>query len=332
MTERPNGRDQRTRLSIGFILARRFTLCAFANFVDVLRLAADEGDKSRPILCGWHVLSATMDPVTSSSGVTVQPDERLGDPARFDYIVVVGGLIDEIENLNPDYVRFLHQAASVNIPLIGVCTGTFILHRAGLMNGYRCCVSWFHHDDFLEQFEGMKPVSDRIFTVDRDRLTASGGVSSAHLAAYLVDRHVGRAQARKSLHIMIIDEAMTAEKVQPGMPLELTTTDDLVKRALLFMQQSMDTPKSIGQVARHLDVGRRKLERHFKKALGLTPAAADKLVRLAHAKFLMATSDRSLTEIAADTGFCDASHFIRVFKEHQGMTPDTFRTSHVEQG
>ncbi len=195
-TEQTREAASRPRLSVGFILARRFTLCAFANFVDVLRLSADEGDRSRPIFCGWRVLSSTMEPITSSSGIAVHPEERLGDPARFDYIVVVGGLIDETENLHPDYVRFLHAAAAAGVPLVGVCTGAFILHRAGLMNGYRCCVSWFHHDDFLQRFEGMKPVSDRIFVVDRDRLTCSGGVSSAHLAAFLVDRHVGQARAQ----------------------------------------------------------------------------------------------------------------------------------------
>ena len=78
------------------------------------------------------------------------------------------------------------------------------------MQGYRACVSWFHHEDFLEQFDGLEPVSDQIFVVDRDRLTCSGGVSSAHLAAFIVERHLGRARAAKSLHIMIIDEAMAA--------------------------------------------------------------------------------------------------------------------------
>lgn len=100
------------RLTIGFVLTRRFTISAFANFVDVLRLAADEGDRSRPILCRWKVLSASMDPVMSSCGVSVQPDERLGDPARFDYVVVVGGLMDEIERLDPDYVAFLRKGGS----------------------------------------------------------------------------------------------------------------------------------------------------------------------------------------------------------------------------
>ena len=118
-------------------------------------------------------------------------------------------------------LRFLQDAAAARVPLVGVCTGAFILHRAGLMDGYRCCVSWFHHADFLEQFDGLTPVSDQIFIIDRDRLTCSGGASSAHLAAHLVEKHVGIAPARKSLQIMIIDEALRAEEPQPGIPVDL---------------------------------------------------------------------------------------------------------------
>lgn len=313
------------RLRIGFILAHRFTLCAFANFVDVLRLAADEGDRSRPIRCSWRVLSASMSPVQSSSGLSVQPDERLGDPARFDYVVVVGGLIDEIERLHPEYVDFLRRAAEAKVPLVGVCTGAFILHRAGLMDGYSCCVSWFHHGDFLEQFEGLRPVSDRIFVVDRDRLTCSGGVSSAHLAAYLVDRHVGRAAASKSLRIMIIEHALAGEMPQPGIPIELSTPDPLVRKALNLMQQSLDMPSTVEELAARLEVSRRKLERHFREALGMAPAAADKRLRLAQARFLLEGGERSVTQIAADTGFCDASHLIRVFREAEGITPEAYR-------
>jgi transcriptional regulator GlxA family with amidase domain len=313
------------RLNVGFILARRFTLCAFANFVDVLRLAADEGDRSRPILCSWHVLSPTMEPIASSCGVLVQPDERLGDPARFDYLVVVGGLVDEVENLHPDTVRFLAGAAAAGVPLVGVCTGSFILHRAGLMQGYRACVSWFHRDDFLEAFDGLEPVADQIFVVDGDRLTCSGGVSSAHLAAFIVERHLGRARAAKSLHIMIIGEAQPADEPQPGMPLALATGDPLVRKALLLMQQSIDAPLSIGRVVARLGVSRRRLERHFRAALGMTPLAADRLIRIEQAKHLLATTGRPATQIAADTGFCDLPHLIRVFRAAEGTTPDLWR-------
>lgn len=316
------------RLRIGFILARRFTLSAFANFVDVLRLAADEGDRSRPILCQWRVLSPDMEPIRSSCGVLVQPGERSGDPSRFDYIVVVGGLIDEVEPLHPGHTAFLRQAAARGVPLVGVCTGTFILHRAGLMQGYRACVSWFHHDDFLNEFEGLKPVSDRIFVVDRDRISCSGGASSAHLAAFLVDRHIGAAAARKSLAIMIIDEAMTEDRPQPGLPLDLTTADPLVRRALLAMQQAMEAPPPVEALAEALGVSRRKLERHFRAALGLSPQAAGRRVRLAQVRHLLARTDRSLAQIAAETGFCDASHLIRQFRAAEGMAPEAWRSRH----
>lgn len=315
----------RPRLRVGIIPARRFTLAALANFIDVLRLAADEGDRSRPILCSWRLIAPTLDPVESSCGVAIQPDERLGDPRRFDYIVVAGGLIGGAERTHPDVTAFLRAAAAAKVPLVGLCTGAFILHRAGLMQGYRCCVSWFHRQDFLEEFEGLIPISDQVFVVDRDRLTCSGGASTAHLAAFLVDRHVGRAAARKSLAIMIMDEAIAAERPQPGLPLELDAKDPLVKRALLWMQETPEAPMPVARIAERLGVSRRKLERHFSAALGMTPGEAGRRVRLAQVRALLERGERSVTEIAAETGFCDGSHLIRVFREAEGMTPEAWR-------
>lgn len=319
---RPQGN---ARLSVGFILARRFTLCAFANFVDVLRLAADEGDRSRPILCNWTVLSDTMEPVTSSCGISVQPKERLGDPTRFDYIVVIGGLMEDEAVLPPGYHRFLHEAAAAGVPLAGVCTGAFLLHQAGLLNGYRCCVSWFHHADFLEQFEGLNPVTDQIFVVDRDRLTCSGGASSAHLAAYLVDKHVGRAQASKSLHIMIIDEALQADKPQPGITMDFKTRDPMVLRALLMMQQNIEQPFTVAEIASRIGHSKRQLERHFQAALGTSPQSAFLDMRLSLAHHLIVTGERPISQIALECGFCDSSHLSRMFRRRYGQTPQALR-------
>ncbi|KGJ05322.1 transcriptional regulator, AraC family with amidase-like domain [Paracoccus halophilus] len=312
------------RLRIGILLTPRFTLSAFATFVDVLRLAADDGDGSRPIRCQWKVLSADMAPVQSSCGIRVEPDERLGDPSRFDYIFTVGGLI-ESGRLSPEQSAFLRRAATARVALGGLCTGVFAMARIGLMDGYRCCVSWFHHQDFLAEFERMRPVSDQIFVVDRDRLSCSGGVSAAHLSAFLVDRHLGRAAARKSLSILMIDEPMEGDRPQPGLPLELNAHDPLVRRALLAMQQNLQAPLSIARIARDLGVGRRKLERHFNADLGIPPADASIRIRLAQARMLLSRSDRTVTRIAEETGFCDASHLIRVFRETEGITPDLWR-------
>jgi len=315
------------RLSIGFILANRFTLSAFANFVDVLRLAADEGDRSRPILCEWTVLSNSMKPVMSSCGVAVQPQARLVDPERFHYIVVVGGLLEELEHMDAAYIAYLRRAAEKKVPLVGLCTGAFLLHRAGLMQGYRCCVSWFHHNDFLEQFEGLHPVSGQIFVVDRDRLTCSGGASAAHLAAFLVDRHVGHAEATKSLHIMIIDHPRNADTPQPASTLDLECDDPLVLQSLHIMLQNIDVSFTTADLARRLGTSQRRIERHFAANLGMTPMRAFRHVRLSHAKHLLLRTDKTVTAIAAEAGFCDASHFVRIFKASEGMTPEAWRNS-----
>ena len=124
---------------------------------------------------------------------------------------------------------------------------------------------------------------------------------------------------------MIIDEAMAAEEPQPGMPLALATGDALVRKALNVMQQSIDAPLSIARVVDRLEVSRRKLERHFREALGMTPLQADRIIRIEQAKHLLKSTRRTATQIAADTGFCDLPHLIRVFRTAEGMTPEAFR-------
>ena len=308
------------------MLAPQFTLTAFASFVDVLRLSADEGDRSRQIVCQWHVLASRQKPIVSSCGVSVFSDEPLSDPTRYDYLVVVGGLLDSGNRLDEASERFLQLAADKGVPLVGLCTGSLYLQRAGLMKGYQCCVSWFHHEDYLRFSEGMLPVSDQIYVVDRDRLTCSGGTSSAHLAAHLVEQHVGLAQARKSLRILIIDEVQAGSRAQPGMPLALSTDDDLVRRCLTLMQQNISAPWSVRKMAEYLGVDRRKIERRFVASINMTPSQAGKLVRLNHARFLLESTSQTVTEIAADTGYCNTSHFVQAFRAIEGKTPTQFRS------
>ena len=91
------------------------------------------------------------------------------------------------------------------------------------------------------------------------------------------------------------------------------------------MQQSIDAPLSVARMVSLLGVGRRKLERHFREELDMTPLEADRLIRIAQAKHLLRTTLRSATQIAADTGFCDLPHLIHVFRAVEGVTPDAFR-------
>ncbi|MGG7568060.1 GlxA family transcriptional regulator [Rhodovulum sp. DZ06] len=319
------------RLSVAFLLADRFTLSAFANFVDVLRLAADEADRSRPIFCEWSVLSPDMGPVASSCGVKVQPDRRLGRAGRYDYLVVVGGLIGDGAALPEESLRFLREQAAQGVPLVGLCTGVFILQGQGLLEGRRACVSWFHRQDFLDRFEAEQIVSDQIFVVDRDRLTCSGGHGAAHLAAFLVERHVGASAAVKSLNIMMIDGAMAGDRPQPGGATARSPRDALVKKAILRMQQNVEHPRGIDELAAELGVGRRSLERRFAKDVGESPSKVYLELRLERAFARLADSSDSVTEVALATGFCDAPHLARVMKAERGMTPGEFRRARAQE-
>ena len=325
----PGTAGQKTaRLSVGFILLQNFTLCAFANFIDVLRLAADEGDRSRQIKCRWEVLGENLEPVRSSCGILIHPTAVFDDPGQFDYIVVVGGLVGGLSRRNERNEAYLKQAVKLGVPLVGLCTGSLALHRAGLMEGYKCCVSWYHHDDFLSQFHGLKPVSDQIFVVDRDRLTCSGGASSAHLAAFLVDRHIGRAPATKSLHIMMIHEAELGNTPQPASAMEIRSRDPLVRRALQLMQENLDVPLPIADLCRRLGTNKKRLERHFAAEVGASPLAAYLDIRLDHALYLLKGTERSVASIAAECGFCDSSHLSRMIRRKTGSTPVALRQAH----
>ena len=81
-------RSARPPLRVGVVLAHQFTLSAFAVFIDHLRLAADEGDRSRPLHVQWSIMSSRAEAITASCGVMIQPTSALVAPELLDYVVV----------------------------------------------------------------------------------------------------------------------------------------------------------------------------------------------------------------------------------------------------
>lgn len=126
---------------------------------------------------------------------------------------------------------------------------------------------------------------------------------------------------------MIIDEVFDGDKSQPGIPSNLTTTDDLVKRAILIMQQNIEHPLSTSILCERLQVGRRKLERQFRSALNTSPREADTTIRIEIAKHLLTSTKQTVLQIALQTGFCDTSHLSKVFRLRANVTPDVFRSN-----
>lgn len=320
---------QGRKLGVGFLLMHNFTLTAFASFVDVLRLAADEGDRSRPILCTWQVMSADRGAARSSCGVEVQPTAGMTDPAAFDYVVVVGGLLQGTPALPAAAASFLRRAATAGVPLVGVCTGSFVLCRLGLMAGRKCCVSWYHYRDFVDEFPALVPVADRLFVVDGDRITCSGGAGVATLAARLVGERLGPAAAQKALDILLVGPLRSGDSAQPAPTFDIAAANDdgRVSRALLLMEQHIGRPVPVAAIAERVCIGVRQLERLFEARLGTSPQHAYLTLRLKHGRWMLAHTTLSAARIAAETGFSDGSHFGRAFRASYGSTPAAFRRS-----
>src|ERR1700739_1190893 len=196
-------RASRPPLRVGIILAHHFTLSAFAVFVDHLRLAADEGDRSRPLHVQWSIMAARPEPVSASCGVMLQPTSPLLPPDTLDYVVVIGGILHAGPQVDEATLRYLRDVGATSVPLIGICTGSFVLCRAGLMKGRRSCVSWYHYQDFLEAFPTHEVIADRLFLVDGVRITCAGGAGAAALATFLIEQHLGRAGGKKASQVLL---------------------------------------------------------------------------------------------------------------------------------
>jgi transcriptional regulator GlxA family with amidase domain len=320
-----NRSSQGEPLSVGFVLLHRFTLLPFAAFVDCLRLAADEGDRSRQLRCHWTFMTSVGQEAHSSCGATISPCQSYRNPTEFDYIVVIGGVQDGRDRPDSAALAYLRQAASAGVPLVGLCTGVFALIQAGVMKERRCCVSWYHHRDMVQRFPTIQPVADRLFVDDGDRLTCAGGAAAADLAAYLVERHLGKAWAMKSLNIMLLDEARKGAHPQPQPVVFGKIEDRLVRRAITVLEQHLGEAISMEALAERVGTSRRNLERRFRETLGVGPQKFARDLRLRYGVWLLHYTGKSITEIGERCGFADTAHFSRHFRSAFGMTPSEMR-------
>jgi transcriptional regulator GlxA family with amidase domain len=252
------------------------------------------------------------------------------DPLALDYIVVVGGLLHRRSPLDTKTTEYLALAGRTGVKLVGICTGSFVLCRLGLMEKKKCCISWFHYRDFLDEFHNLVPVADQIYVVDGNRITCAGGASVVFLAADLISRHLGVSTAQKVLRIQQIDHIKPGSSVQSAPPFGVARESDRISRALLLMEQNLARPVSISKIALNLGTSTRQFERVFKGVIGCCPKAAYLQLRLKHARWML-NSNRSLASIAAETGFSDGVHFGKAFKSAYGISPSEERRRLTQQ-
>ncbi|MBN3856890.1 GlxA family transcriptional regulator [Paraburkholderia sp. Ac-20340] len=324
----PTQPEPQKPIRFGIVLLSNFTLTAFSGFVDLLRLASDEGDLSRPVRCSWTIVAESLAPIRASCGIQVTPWTTFDDAGPFDYLLVVGGLLHSGPSASDATLRFIRAAAAHGATLVGVCTGAFALARAGVMDGYRICVSWFHYWDFVERFPAIPEanlIADRLFVIDRRRITCSGGRASIDVAAAILLRHLDASIVQKAQRILIVDDAQRGNAPQPYPPGLDPASHPKVRRAILVMEQHVANPLALTELARRVDTSVRQLERLFIAETGRSPNVYGRQMRVRMAAWMLSASDRTVADIAMSCGFSDASHLGREFRKEFDASPSAYR-------
>ena len=335
----PTNKNKESDISVGFIFLPQFSLIAFAGFVEVFRQVKEKEDLCCRLPCHWTVMGESLEPIISSSGIHILPWELFQDTKKFDYIIVLGGLLPknikaetELDNISfqgkQAIKEYLCLAAEKDVTLVGACTGSYVLAEAGLLNGRKCCVHWCCYNDFLTQFPNCVPVAGEIFIIDNKRITSPGGSSTIDLALYLVERHFGKEQSTKCLRHLLQDWPRSPDHPQVPFATDYSSiSDPRIRKAIFLMEQHLNGSLSIDTVAEYLNLSKRQLERLFQKHFEKRPFTYYRSMRLKYGKWLLHNTDRSITEIAIDSGFSDSSHFTRWFKRLFGQPPHKLRSA-----
>jgi transcriptional regulator GlxA family with amidase domain len=313
-------------LRVGILLWPGFPLLSLAGLCDGLRHAADVGDQSRQNRCSWAILGNPGESVTASCGVRVPIDLPLSAPVDYDYVAVIGGLLPQIGSVDPRHVSFLRDVARTQVPLIGICTGSFVLARLDLLNGHAPCIHPFHVGDWEAMYPSLPFETRSHYAMGSNRITCAGGISIVELATELVRIHCGVDRAAKVVHQMTVNTERTVSHVSRRHALGYDTSDhDKLRQAIVLMEKNITTPLEIAVIARLVKSSSRQLERVFLAETGASPSEYYRNSRLKYARFLLTTTDLPIVTIAGESGFSDASHFIRHFQQLYGMAPGRLR-------
>ncbi len=309
-----------------FILTPAFTILPLAGFIDAVRHSSDEADRSRQIFCNWEVLSHDLKPVTSSSGLSILPWKTYRDAGEYDYIVVVGGLINQLEGIHQDTFEFLRRQHAKGVKLVGLCIGSFAIAKAGLLEGRRAAIHAHHRLEFQEMFPGVIPIENELYVSDGGIVTCPGGTAAIDLAVEILIEHCGRSRGMKGLTALVVDEHRSAHEVGrlPFQDLE-ECGNWRVEQAVKIMRQKLREPDTTEKLAQMLGSTVRQLNRVFLQHAKATPQEVWRDMRLQHARWRLMNSKRTITQIAFECGFSDSSHFSRWFKNKFEESPRSYR-------
>ncbi|SED82772.1 Transcriptional regulator GlxA family, contains an amidase domain and an AraC-type DNA-binding HTH domain [Pseudomonas frederiksbergensis] len=307
--------------TVGFLLLDQFTLISLASAVEPLRMANQLTGQE---LYRWHTLSSGGEQVWASDGMPITPDTSIINAPMLDTVIVCGGI--GIQGaVTREHVTWLRTLARRSKRIGGVCTGSWALAKAGLLDGFDCSVHW----EFLAAMQEAFPLvnlSSSLFTLDRDRFTSSGGTAPMDMMLHLISRDHGH-ELSAAISEMFVYERIRNEQDHQRVPLKhmLGTHQPKLQEVVALMEANLEEPIDLDELANYVGLSRRQLERLFQKYLHSSPSRYYLKLRLIRARQLLKQTPISIVELSVVCGFVSTPHFSKCYRECFGIPPSDER-------
>lgn len=319
----------RPDLRVAFLLLNQFTLAPVSGLVESLRFAADKSFRSLQIYCKWDWITLSDQSVSASCGLSINPTKSFNLKElkeNYDYVVIAGGLLTETREPPLMLLNALKEIYEAKVSIIALCSGCFVLGKAGLLDGRKCAIHFTTRDEFAARFPQVTTIVDQTYVEDRGILTCPGG-TAIDLAAHLIRQHCGEIRAHKSLEYLLINGEKSIENKVEQLESQHSSTYEnaTVSKAIQYMLENLSSHVTLKEVAEYVKTNPRQLQRVFMSNTNESPAQYWRRLRLDYSKKLLANTNTYITNIAIECGFSDASHFILWFKKQYGETPFAYR-------
>lgn len=314
-------RAEHTPLRLTFLLFSGASIMCVASAIDPLR-AANRIAGER--LFDFRLVSMTGEPAMTTSDLPIPVSGRFDPRAQTDVVAVIGGFGMRHQE-TAALLAGLRQAARSARAIGGIEAGTWLVARAGLLEGRAATTHWEDLEDFAATFPGAEVRPDR-YVIDGPVFTSGGASPTFDLMLHLIRTRLGMAMALDVASVFIYDQSRAATDAQPLVSLgRLDGYDARLAQSVRLMEAHVDQPLTIAHVARRVGVTPRALENIFRRSIGETPGAYYLRLRLNAARRLVADTRLPMADIAARTGFSSAATFSRAFTNGFGKSPSTLR-------
>lgn len=316
MREAPAGTQ-----TVTLLLVEGFAMMSVAAAIEPLRSLNRLIDREA---WRWRLASLDGRVLAASNGIPIPTEPAETALPGSHYFLVCGGLrIQSVDERR--YLAILRKAVRSGVRVGSLSTGTYLLARAGLLDGYRSTIHWENRPAFQEEFPHLV-CTDKLYEIDRDRLTCSGGSAAMDLMLHLITERHGADLARRVANQFHHDRIRDERDNQSGGRLErMSSLPPAVRSAVRLMQRHVEDTISIAEIAEKIGMSPRQLERLFLRYLQSSPARYYLTLRIDRARELLLYSDRPVLEVAIAAGFTSTSHFAHWFKKLQGVRPSQLR-------